>query len=283
MATVKDVVRVFNSRIADKLIPTEKVEFKELINRAKSNSTIKAEMISQQIAFNSLQPRSIDWILSEGQCLDNLVKKPSTIPHAGMGAFAQRFIPKGEIIIIAPLLHIMEANESTLIYPVRYDEEEQESVKDDETPIGVQLMVNYCFAHDESSMLLCPQTNAMLINHCSTRQSYGGDCENNNNNEDHALRGANAEIRWSMEWDEDTKKWLKMSFKQLRAEVKKGKRGLSFEVIATRDIHPGDEVRFLFILIVAKQPLIYKPFYFVQIRFSLIMESNGKQIGNDML
>ncbi len=246
MESVRDVVNVFNERIGETLLPKTLDDFKALIKRAIENSDgkVTVENIAQQLGFKTLLPRGIDWIKSEGKCLDNLVKKTSTVPHAGMGAFAQRFIAKGETVIIAPLLHIMESD-STLIYPIEYDEDEGEAVKVSDEPTGTQLIVNYCFSHDESTMLLCPQTNAMLINHCSTRNAYGGDCEKYNKNEDEALRGANAEIRWATEWDKDTEPWLKMSFSDMRSEVKKAKRGLSFEVIATRDIHPGDEVSLL--------------------------------------
>ena len=261
MKTIKDVVKLFNKRIAKNFIPDTKDEFRDLIKRTLRGSTeMSAQDISKQLALNSLAQRDIDWIISEGKCLDNLVKKKSTIPHAGMGAFAQRFIPKGETVIIAPLLHIMEADESTLIYPLEFDEEEGEIVikGNDPDPEGIQLIVNYCFSHDKSSMLLCPQTNAILINHCSERHDYGGDCAKNNKNDDGALRGPNAEIRWATEWDPDTEEWLKLSFKELRKYVSKGTRGLSFEVIAKRDIYPGDEVRFLLLVLNMRNYYLFK-------------------------
>ena len=39
-------------------------------------------------------------------CLDNLVPQISTIPLAGRGAFAQRFISKDSRIVPVPLLQI---------------------------------------------------------------------------------------------------------------------------------------------------------------------------------
>ena len=187
----------------------------------------------------------MDWIVSEGKCLDNLIPKVSTVPHAGKGGFARRFIPKGETVVIAPLLHIMD-NDSTYMYPVEYNEEEElERVNEEDDFLGQQLITNYCFGHHESSMYLCSQTNSIVINHCSERKDYGGDCEKYNKNEDPSMRGANAEIRWAEEWDPDTKSWLKMSIKEIASKVRRGRRGLSLEIVAKRDIYPGDEVRYL--------------------------------------
>ena len=65
------------------------------------------------------------------------------------------------------------------------------------------------------------------------------------------MRGANAEIRWANDWDSNTKDWLKLSIGEIKKQVQKGGRGLSLEVIAKRDIYPGDEVRiFIFNMMV---------------------------------
>ncbi len=221
-----------------------------------------------QLAFNlakkTLLPRATNWIKREGMCMDNLVPQLSTIPHAGRGAFAQRFLAKGEVIVPAPLLQIMDysslymydvdINENGELYKVPQDDDEtdedgdgddeEEDDDDDPVPSAFQMMYNYCYSHEESSMMLCPQSNAILINHCSTRQSYGGDCERYNNNEDPSQRGPNAEMRWATGgWDPDTEDWLDHSLKKIEDLVKRGKRGLSLEIVATRDIQPGEEVR----------------------------------------
>lgn len=102
--------------------------------------------------------------------------------------------------------------------------------------------MNYCMSHPETSMYMCPQTNGVLLNHCSTRKSYGGDCERYNENKDPNLRGANAEMRWATNFDPDTEDWLKLTVQDIDKKVTNGKRGLSMDIVATRDIYPGDEV-----------------------------------------
>ena len=239
MNIIRGVVNVFNEPRISSLLPRTKEKLSSFISSL--NGELDEFNIAYKLSYDHLLSRDIDWIKSNGQCLDILQQKLSTIPHAGRGAFSQTFIAKGERVIIAPLLHLMDSD-SIYIYPLDFDDNGKPSRNDDNDDfIGRQLITNYCFGHDESSMLLCPQTNALLINHCSTRYDYGGDCAKYNKNDDSSLRGANAFIRWS-DWDVDTKSWLNMTMDEIVNQVKRGKRGLSFEVVASRDIYPGDEV-----------------------------------------
>jgi hypothetical protein len=209
------------------------------------------QAIATRLALDTVQKRTVEWIQSHGQCLDNLIPRISTLPHAGRGAFAQRFIAKGQVIVPAPLLQIMD-NESLNIHEFALDEQGRPylvkendpttETRQNRIPMGQQLLVNYCMSHEETSMYLCPQTNAILLNHCSTRKSYGGDCERYNLAMDLSARGANAELRWATDWDPDTRHWLNFTMDEMKKQVMNGKRGLSLDIVATRDIHPGDEV-----------------------------------------
>jgi hypothetical protein len=190
--------------------------------------------IATALAKKQLIPRTIDWIMSEGKCLDNLVPNISTLQDAGKGAFAQRFIPKGSIVVPAPVLQIADASELNM-----YDFDTNEL-------IGTQLLMNYCFSHPGTPLLFCPQTNAILINHCSNRSSslsYGGDCDQYNSNQDLTLRGPNAYVRWATEWDPETEQSLNISLEDFHIKTQEGRRLLTMEIIASRNIYPGDEVR----------------------------------------
>jgi hypothetical protein len=230
------------------------------------------EAIEMELAKKTLTARSLTWIQSNGKCLDNLIPQRSTLPHAGRGAFAQRFIPKGASIVPLPLLQIMDYTILDVFDyevdedgdPRRHrivhgdddddddyeDDDDDDNEDDEEVPRGSQLVVNYCLSHPETTMYMCPQTNGILMNHCSNRtdtdqfNAYGGDCDKYNSNPDPNHQGANAELVWGMDWDPDTEDWLKMTVTEIEVEVKKGRRGLSFDVIAKRDIYPGDEVCF---------------------------------------
>lgn len=142
--------------------------------------------------------------------------RKSTLPHAGQGGFAQYRIKQGEIVVPAPLIQIVDKN-SLIVND------------DDGKPSGWQLLINYCFGHAESSLLLCPDTNALLINHCSERKKECGP------------NGPNAMYRWSTGWEPRSDEWRKQSLKEIGRQ--KG-RGLSMEIVALRDILPGEEVTF---------------------------------------
>ena len=234
----RDVAKVMNERVGN-ILPQTLDEYKALIESIESDDD---EALETSIAKSTIISRSIEWIKSEGNCIDNLVSQNSTLPHAGMGAFAQRFIKRGEMIVPAPLL-LTTDYESIYEYNLMFDDKKKlRRDPKEEEPVSLHLLTNYCFGHQESSLMFCPQTNGVLINHCSTRRSYGGHCEKYNMNTNPNEKGPNAKIRWAKGWDPDTEDWLELTLKQIEDKVEKRKRGLSFDYVATRDIFPGDEV-----------------------------------------
>ena len=229
----QNVVALFDDRVASSL-PSSLIGLKDVLNQLSSNADDYDEShIGTILAHKTLIPRTVDWITSEGKCLDNLVPDISTLHDAGRGAFAQRFIPKGSMVVPVPLVQIAEASGLNMYDSVTHER------------IGTQLLINYCFSHQGTTLLFCPQTNAVLINHCSARSSasYGGDCQRYNENQDDNQRGPNAYIRWATSWTNDTEKYLHSSLDEILDITRERKRIMSMEVIASRDIEPGDEVR----------------------------------------
>jgi hypothetical protein len=111
--------------------------------------------------------KSKKWFTKHGMCLDNLTTGPSTIGNAGRGAFATRALKRGEIIAPSPMLHI--ANKDLLnMYAIQTTTNtsttSSEYIKSQ--PKGQQLLLNYCFGHAESSLLLFPLgSHVASINH----------------------------------------------------------------------------------------------------------------------
>ena len=186
----------------------------------RTDKRYKKELL-RSLARGVLAPRDTDWIRSNGICLEHLIPKKSTLPDAGLGGFAQYGVPKGEIVSPVPVLQTVHKEILTLY---------QRQVKVIEDPekykLGTGLLYNYCFGQSESSMLLCPLTGAMLINHCSMRTKECGP------------EGPNAVVRWSSGWDEASHEWRNKTLDEI--EHKFG-RLLSLEVVATRTIAPGEE------------------------------------------
>ena len=189
------------------------------LKRILQSSNDSHEMIDLSLAIAkemSINRRSVDWIKEHGMCLENILPGRSTIQQAGNGAIAQRRISKGDVVAPASTLQITDRN--ALRIPA-FDPEGR-----------LQLLINYCFGHKESSLLLCPNTNAILINHCSQRRPDLHPCGPD--------RGEpNAEYRWA-KWDHATKDWLQKSIPEMVDE--KG-RGLSLEIVATKEIKEGED------------------------------------------
>jgi hypothetical protein len=182
----------------------------------------KKELL-REMARSILAPRDTKWIRENGMCLEHLVPKKSTLPDAGLGGFAQYGVPKGEIVVPAPVLQTAHKDILTM-----YHYEKGLNVNEDPERYkrGKNLLYNYCFGHTDSSLMLCPMTGALLINHCSMRTKECGP------------DGPNAVVRWSSGWDSTTEEWRSKTIDEI--DNKFG-RLLALEIVATRDIAPGEE------------------------------------------
>jgi len=164
--------------------------------------------------------RSKEWLDEKGKCLDHVRPGLSDIPQAGRGAFANRFIPAGTVVLPLPLIHI---NRTLLdMYELRDDPQHVGRLLKSKLPRTKQILYNYCIGHPDSSVLLYPYgTMGSYVNHA---------------------REANVKLRWNE--DEGNMNgyhhpdWLKED----SATVLEHKPGLMLELVATRDINEGDEV-----------------------------------------
>lgn len=178
-------------------------------------NTLKSLMKANQtsLANMSLTERSLDWLKENGQCLDNIQEGVSTIPGAGRGAFATRYLPKGTVVSPAPLMQIMDKR--TLLSQTKSN-------------CSQQLLWNYCFGHRKSEILLCPTTHVTLINHGAQR--------------------ANVEIRWGESSSNRFNASVNNRLEELEAMMAHGSdyslmtSRLSFDFFATKNIKPGDEI-----------------------------------------
>jgi hypothetical protein len=150
-----------------------------------------------------------------GLCMDYVEAGLSTIPQAGRGAFARQLLVAGQVVMPVPLLQFHRS-----IYDM-YEgtwKGGQYVAARDRPPVQTQLIVNYCFGHAESSLLLCHYgSGASLINH--------------------SRKGANVGLRWSEKVNRRPE-WFNMSL----SEWIDGKAGLAMDLVALRDIVPGEEI-----------------------------------------
>jgi SET domain len=161
--------------------------------------------------------KELEWLEQNGQCMDNIKAGNSTNPDAGRGAFANRFIPEGGLVSPSPVIHIANA-EMLKMWLKQTQNEKGEIVPDMEGGSTYQLFINYCFAHSQSTLLLCPYgLLTSLINHSS--------------------EAPNAKIVWSNTMRH--KEWLEQPIKEWGQEYHTG---LQLDFVATRDIKENEEI-----------------------------------------
>jgi hypothetical protein len=176
----------------------------------------RALLVGSAKSFEPYSVRSLEWLNEHGRCMDNIRPGNSTIEQAGRGAFASRFIPQGGLVAPGPLLHIPNKTVLNIYEPNPITGE-----RDLNQMYGKQLILNYCFGHRKSTLLLCPYTSpSAYINH---------------NRE-----GANVRVVWAKEGTPNFQHdWLNDDIDFLKTmEVI----GLSIDFVAIRDIQPGEEV-----------------------------------------
>lgn len=168
--------------------------------------------------------RSVQYLKEHGKCMDNIVPSKSGIPHAGRGAFATRFIPKGGLVAPAPVVHIADRT-TTNIYNEKIGRLGN-VVRDETALVSHQIILNYVFGHPNSTVLLFPySSNVAYINHHAT--DY------------------NAEVRWAEDFSFFHKKeWLNKPVDFLEEQWTSG---LMLEFIALRDIQASEEVCVCFV------------------------------------
>lgn len=159
-----------------------------------------------------------EWMDEHGQCMDNIRNGISKIPDAGRGAFANRFIPKGGLVAPAPLIHL--PNRSSLIIYDHMITPVGKWRRNVDSPSHHQLLLNYCFGHEDSSLLLCPYGYLnFLFNH------------------DHET--ANAKVVWSEKKRLRHPEWFDMSVSDWGKEFHSG---LALDFVALRDIEKEEEI-----------------------------------------
>uniref|UniRef100_A0A7S1G0D7 SET domain-containing protein n=1 Tax=Corethron hystrix TaxID=216773 RepID=A0A7S1G0D7_9STRA len=235
---LRDIVRTMDRKKA-KTLP-------EHVSDLKKASEEGAALYSDQDYI-----RSMDWLAENGACVDSMEGKLSTIQGAGRGAFLKRSVKKGDVIVTSPVIHFPYNNVMNM-YDVQkkknrngkddeirasgytadfYDGKKRffKNRKKGENIIGRQLLVNYCFGHPDSTVLLFPYLgNVGLINHGAEGKS-------------------NVKVQWPSSLERGParkfhrKDWLDSTTEQL-ADIDKQKPGMMIEIVATRDIEKDEEV-----------------------------------------
>ena len=244
-------------------VPYQELLLREQPATSTTNTKLKtdASTTSDNLLYSYHQStawRSLEYLENNGICIDSTLLKTSqsTIPHAGRGVFARRSFAKGAIITASPVIVIH--NQSI------FDMSDSNPPAETTTTITTtttttpntqpkqqpqqQLVTNYCFGHDTTTVLFCPYAGAIgihAINHPPTNNDKNNknNNNNNNNNRNHAKKEANVRIQWAKEKGKllHDPKWLDMPLHEGWVVETKDIR-LVVEYVALRDIAPGDEL-----------------------------------------
>ena len=109
---------------------------------------------------------SLPWLRNHGWCISYITWGISPIPDAGRGAFAKVHLPVNTVVAPAPMFVL---DKRDMIMYEMYENTFGEINMDEENIVGTQLLLNYCYGHEKSNVLLLPMTSVVnLINHSPT-------------------------------------------------------------------------------------------------------------------
>eukprot|EP00978_Attheya_sp_CCMP212_P011326 scaffold27962_cov52-Attheya_sp.AAC.4 len=156
------------------------------------------------------------WLKKYGQCYDGIPNTlewaTSKITGAGMGVIAKRYIAQDSWILPMPLLHLPDG--ISILHGHASKQEE----------MVAEPLFNYCFGHEESTVLLCPIGSgySQYINHGSKDE-------------------ANVKIVWSkQEWHQTNHLLQSKNLTELAKVQNVG--SLVFDLVSTKPIKVGDEL-----------------------------------------
>ncbi|GKZ00390.1 hypothetical protein MPSEU_000992000 [Mayamaea pseudoterrestris] len=169
-----------------------------------------------------LQPsytHSLAYLQEHGKCIDHLVPKQSTISQANRGAFATRNLPKGTIVTASPLHHVPDKKFANMYNFAQVDGTWMRVM---DQIVGKQLVLNYCFSHPATTLMLCPYGSQInYINHDRER--------------------ANVRVQWATNFAVGHNQSVvdHGDFEFLRSTERPV---LAFDYVAIKDIAEGEEV-----------------------------------------
>lgn len=136
----------------------------------------------------------MEWLDENAHCIDMIRPGMSTIPNAGLGAFATTLIQKGDLVSTSPVFVI--PNRKYL------------------APSSLLHWTKYCWGRSDSLVLICPSTFAALINHGEKPSGDGVECSAHGTSCRATL--ANVEYRWSP-WNTKANVYLDKSIRDMQA------------------------------------------------------------------
>jgi hypothetical protein len=176
---------------------------------------------------------SMDYLHTRGICLDSLDVGPSSQQH-GWGAFARHAVQQGDAVATSPVLYMARSDldivEQQIVSPEAHLTRPHGIQYNATHVLGHQLIMNYCYSHPDSDVMLFPLAPGVnYINHAPSSSS---------STRDNGNPIANVRLQWSRQ--QDASAWHQMTPYVLWAQP--NDKTLLVEYVATRDIAAGEEL-----------------------------------------
>jgi hypothetical protein len=185
--------------------------------------------------------RSTDWLTEHGWCLDRVQVKPrSSLGHGTAGSsnnnpklhrppfertvVARLDIAAGEVVAPAPLIHLSRQHTDLLWVEAAAAQATDASSSPTVMWRGHQLLLNYCYGHASSSLLLFPYSPLVNLVHPADPLKN---------------QTANVALRWSKRMPHP--EWLEFNVSTLLQQYS-NQSGLLMEFYALRNIVAGEEI-----------------------------------------
>lgn len=125
------------------LIPKTVEDFTSLLRTASTAHEKPVDAIILEIGKRTTirEQTTVPWIQENGHCLETIVPRRSTIRQAGMGAFAQWPIKRGEVIVPVPTLVQAVHTDPFDMFPMELNGKAYRATGD--TSYTKQLLLNY--------------------------------------------------------------------------------------------------------------------------------------------
>ena len=176
------------------------------------------------------QPKPIKDLKSSGVCMDGISVQKSTIGGAGRGAFTNRVVKAGDIITTSPTI-LLDRSQMKIVSQT-FDDEDTQKMIYSEIEVIKQLMINYCYGHPNSTVLMFPYGPGMsFINHASS-SSRSND----------SVQQPNAILKWSNHPLSRDKDQLLSVAGHAGEVLTKSNIRLFVDVVALRDLNPYEEI-----------------------------------------
>ena len=191
----------------------------QLVYIATRNIQVGEELIIQQLddegeAHGKTMPttiyrRTLEELQSQATCLDHIQTKQSTLSTPTNGAFARRRLNQDQTIAPVPLLALSKEHLKYRVWSTYL----QKAIAQTH-----QLLLNYCYSHPLSSLVLFPYGMGInLVNHHRSQDKV------------------NVALRWSSQQ-------RSVHHNMTVQELLEQQPALSMELYALRDIEPGEEL-----------------------------------------